>query len=594
MKRRPLLPGTVVLLWITVFPAVSSAADVLQNVPHDALGFVVVKNMTAADAKVEKLLKVLRIEFPAPFAFLASATGLGEGLDPQGDFLFAVLPSEDASNPQFGVWLPVRDYDRFLASLDSRQRPGIAAVVVAGEDILVARHREWVLVMDPDQRERMQQLLTAKPNPPAVLASWRKWIDENDIAVVALSDGIRAVIAWAVAAKRAPGAQPADAADDIFGQAGENDDLFVAAQADELGPGGVLASVRAALGDHITGAPKLVNWMTSAQAVGCAVRLDDLGNALTGVRVSVPDGQPATAHRAPTNEQPPTLYQGGTFVLHGSGTLPPSLTAAAAETLVRAAVDDLKSEQRLVVDASNVARLQKALQSALVEVASAAALTQPGDQAEGLYTNDFLVVHAASADSFMERADDVMRLWNTLNRDAEGDAPLIFDVEERELGKRAATRYVLDIAGAEGLAIPEVRQAMEKFFGPGGKMQLWIARVDEHNVLLAAATEAEVAAALETLASNEPADWDHAETLTANNLLPKQADWRLFFSPHAYARWHRRWKDAMTGPALGRRPAKEFSASPPIGLAGGLRNNDFWIEAAVPAQTIQSAGAYLK
>jgi hypothetical protein len=270
------------------------------------------------------------------------------------------------------------------------------------------------------------------------------------------------------------------------------------------------------------------------------------------------------------------------------------LTGTAAELFVRAAVDDLKSEQRSVVDDATVARFQKALQIALAEVTSAAVLTQPGEKAEGVYTNDFLVVHVASADSFIDRADDVMRLWNTLNRDAEGDSPLIFDVEEQKLGKRAATRYSLDVAGAEGLAIPEVRQAMEKFFGPGGKMQLWIAPVDDHNVLLASATEPEVAAALEVLASRRPVDWDQPEMDGANKLLPKEADWRLFFSPHAYAQWHRRWKDAMTGPVLGRRPAKDFPASPPIGIAGGLRHNELLIEAAVPAETIQSAGAYLK
>jgi hypothetical protein len=585
---------TGLLLLLSVFPAAARPADVLQNVPNDALGFVVIKNMSATDAKIEKLLTALHVEFPAPLTFLASATGLSEGVDPDGDILFAVLPGGDANDPQFGVWLPLDDYDRFLASLDSRQRDGIAAVIVAGEDILVARHGEWVLVMDPDQRERMEQLLAAEANPPAAVDQWRNWIDANDVAAVALPDGIRAVLAWAAAANRAPGAEPDEDAEDIFGQNVENENPFVAEPNEVAEPGGVLASVRVAIRDRITRSPKLAKWIAVAEAIGCAVRIDDRGNALTGVRMSCSDEQLASADRSSTTDQPPALYQGGPFVLIGAGKVPRALTGAAAEAFVRSAVDDLKTEQRLVLDEATVARFQKAVESALAEVTSAALLTQPGEKAGGVYTNDFLVVRVASADSFVAQADDFLRLWNTLNRDAEGEAPLIFDVEQQKLGKRDATRYSLDVAGAEGLAIPEVRQAMEKFFGPGGKMQLWVAPVDDHNVLLASATESEAAAALEALASKRPINWDHSEVDGANQLLPTAADWRFFFSPRAYSKWHRRWKDAMTGPVFGGRPAKEFPASPPIGIAGELRGNELSVELSVPAETIQSAGVYLK
>ena len=103
----------------------------------------------------------------------------------------------------------------------------------------------------------------------------------------------------------------------------------------------------------------------------------------------------------------------------------------------------------------------------------------------------------------------------------------MFDIEESKIGERNATHYLLDVAATDNMpALPEIRQAMEKFFGPGGKMQLWLVPVDDHNVLLAAGTIEQVTAALASLDRREPIDWNHPEFAAANVLLPSQVDWR--------------------------------------------------------------------
>jgi hypothetical protein len=92
----------------------------------------------------------------------------------------------------------------------------------------------------------------------------------------------------------------------------------------------------------------------------------------------------------------------------------------------------------------------------------------------------------------------------------------------------------------------------------------------------------------------QPLNWNESNLAAANKLLPEQSDVRLFWSPYGYSIWQRRLKEAMQGQVLGGRPKKDFPESPPIGIAGGTRDSEFWLEAAIPIETIQSAGTVLK
>jgi hypothetical protein len=185
-------------------------------------------------------------------------------------------------------------------------------------------------------------------------------------------------------------------------------------------------------------------------------------------------------------------------------------------------------------------------------------------------------------------------MWNTMNREAKSGNPLIFDVQELKVNGRDATQYSLDVASAEGPAIPETRQIMQTFFGPAGKYQLWLVPVDERNVIFASATENEIKAAIDVLDRQRPITWNAAPLADANKLLPADADWRFFLNPSSYVSWSQRHSAAMTGPVVGGRPNREFPQSPPIALAGRTTETEISATAAVPAATVETAGEYLK
>jgi hypothetical protein len=199
----------------------------------------------------------------------------------------------------------------------------------------------------------------------------------------------------------------------------------------------------------------------------------------------------------------------------------------------------------------------------------------------------------ASAVTFVDHAGEVMRLWNQMNRDSDRGTQRIFDVDDMTIGERKAKQYSIDIAAADGSpALPEIRQAMEKLFGPGGKLRLFVVPVDDRMALLAAATPEQVVASLETLDLKHPNDWNRDPFGIVNGLLPGESDWRLFFSPHGYNRWLARKMNAITGPVFGGPLVKDFPASPPVAAAGGVKKHEVWADFIVPAQTIRALGVY--
>ncbi len=601
MQPRHFYIPFVSTVMVALAPLASRGADVLQNVPGDAQAFVVVKNLAATDAKVSQLLRSLQVEFPGMLTFVKGVTGVSDGLDVNGDFLFVILPlDERAMTTHFCVWLPVVDYNGFVVALGGTSTQSITAVTVAGEDLLVAHHGDWALVMDPDQRTRMEQMLAAAPAPPAQIAAWKTWIDANNATAVAFSSAVRTFLQrnrQTSTTKRIT-TLTESFEDDIFesNDARQEDDPFAAPPVQRPPGEDIYAAVQKEFQKWLSASPTFQRWAAQTAAVAWGLRLDAEGNALIGLRIASAENLPVAAdgQHESGNALPPSLYQGGEFVAYGAGSLEKSMAVPLASAFVRDLTNDLKSEEHLKLDEDTLLELQQAAERAAAEVTSFHVLTRPGEKQEGVYTNNFVVLRATSAADFVAHAAEVMQLWNQLNLDAEGDTRFVFEPEQVMLGNRAARQYSLDIAAADGApAIPEIRQAMEKFFGPGGKMRLWIVPVDEKTVLLASATTEQVTAALQVLDRNQPIAWTHAELAGVASLLSERADWRFVFSPTGYYNWLRRHTEAMVGTdVIGGPLVKEFAPAPPVGLVGGIRDHDFWVDTMVPAKTIQAAGVH--
>jgi hypothetical protein len=588
--------GALLLLFVS--PAALCAAEVLKNVPGDALGFVVVRNLSAIDRKTQQLIGNLQLPVVSPLEFLQGTMGIREGLDSGGELLLAVLPQHEADRqPQFCIWLPVVNYEKFVAPLGGSASQKITAVTVAGEDLLVARQEKWALVMDPDQRQRMEEMLGAAPARQQSL-TWMEWIETQDVAVVALLAGVRDALQWATESDAADAAEHAAAEiteDDLFGPA-EADDSVPQAPSGGQWPAPILTKFQFSLRQWLSRSPKVLEWAHDTEAIGVGLRLDNAGNALAGIRLTMKansEFMAATNRGVFQGEALPALFQGGDFIVAAGGALPREVTSAVASAYARSIIDEMKNQERLDIDETTLARFYQEVEEAADMVESIAVFAAPGTEQDGVYTNQFLAIRVTSTESFVDHAGEVMRLWNQLNREAERGTQLIFDVDDARIGKREAKEYSIDIAAADGgPALPEIRQAMEKLFGPGGKLRMFIVPVDDRTALVAAATPEQIASILQTLDLKQPNDWNREPFGSANRWLAGESDWRVFFSPNGYTKWRARQMNAITGPVFGGPLVKEFPASPPIGAAGGVSERELWADFVVPAQTIRAWGVH--
>lgn len=614
MPRATLAAVTLVLSFV-VLPRAGRAADVVEFVPRNAFGFAVVRNFAEVDAKIQRLASLLQLPEVRPLALLQQTTGVGAGIDTRGDVLVALLPSRgDPFQFEYSVWLPVSDYDGLLRSLGGTPSPGIAEVRVAGEDLLIARQDNWALVMDPDQRELMEQQLIRPGRPGPPWETWPQWARQNDVTVVALGRGVQLLASLslraymrdqqahrAAATQAADGLAPpdelAEAPDDLFGPADQ--DNAAAANGRDAGRGSSeqMADLLRGFGRMQRHSNSLRRLTVMARAVGVGLQFDNDANATVEVRVSAGPGKMwgEAANNGVAGEPLPALHGDGPFIVYGAGQWPPALTAAAVNTYAQLLIDEMRTQEGMQLDERVVVRFARAVEQTAASVLSAGVLTLPGDKQDGVYTNNFAVVRVAAAANFVDAVGETLRLWNQMTRDAEGGPRLVFDVAETTIGTRTATRYTLDVAAADGAPeLPEIRQAMEKLFGPGGKLTLLVVKVDEQTVLLAVATPEQVATLLQRLDQRLAADWNGPATAVANRLLPAEARWRAFFSPHDYTTWLARQMDAIVGvPVVGGPLVREFPAAPPIGAAGGWDGNDPWVRFSMPNETLRGAAAYL-
>ena len=71
--------------------------------------------------------------------------------------------------------------------------------------------------MDPDERERMLGLIVSDTSGGHPFDVWKKWINESDVAAVALAPGVKDLLSGAEGGDEG---QPGDqGADDLFGPA---------------------------------------------------------------------------------------------------------------------------------------------------------------------------------------------------------------------------------------------------------------------------------------------------------------------------------------------------------------------------------------
>jgi hypothetical protein len=590
---RKRFPAAVLILLASTIATRIWAENVAEQVPRDALGFALVRHLGETDAKLAKATTALRFLLPAPLTLVQRATGVGPGVDLERDLMVVVLPASDNSRPfHLAMWLPVKDYDALVRSLDGDPQRHIAAATIAGEDVLIAHINDWAVVMDPDQRDRLEQLADG-PMMAGTQNSGRLMDDSCDIIVVLHNAGMQTLGNW-IASQTVASQAPSEVADG--GQA--NSGRLVPVQAQprnddswrDLGQ-----SVLAMFAD----APELKRLALESRGVACGLKLDDAGNAVVKVRAELSPGAQLQLGAEPSRKlasvAPPRLYDGGPFIINGSAVISANWLLPLVAPYVKQMSDDLATQYNTKVDDAELAKFRTAVEAAVAQVHAAAVLTRPGSDQEGVYTNSFLSVRVANADDFLRQIKAALGQWNSMLASADSAAALVFEQTPISIDGHEGTECSIDMSKAVGAPpLPETRQSMERLFGAGGRFRLQFVKVDNTAVLLAMATQDQLASPLRMMGEQKSTSDDVEPSRPTAQLLTSSSAWRCYLSLGGYNHWLKRQMEAIVGPVIGGPIVRPFPEVPPMGAVGGMTDGTVvWAEATVPADTLRAIGQFV-
>src|ERR1700677_2492258 len=202
----------IALLLITG-PISADTAKALDIVPHDALAFILIKDLRQLSDKVDNLAKKLDVkEYRSLLDLIRTEMEIREGLDEKGPALIlAMKGKKEHSFRQPIVALPVSDRAKMLTQLgvkDSKERinkGGIGAQsgllfsiggsapddkVLKKTPVLVAMKGDFVLLASLDDRDALEQILDSKQSVAASAQPAREWLDEQDICGVCTQHGV--------------------------------------------------------------------------------------------------------------------------------------------------------------------------------------------------------------------------------------------------------------------------------------------------------------------------------------------------------------------------------------------------------------------
>jgi hypothetical protein len=154
--RRVAASGAVVaMLWCG-----QARADVLEQVPSDAVGVVKIKSLEGLNAKVAKMAKTfgldeLQPEMKDPLGALLEKGHMSKGLNKSGDAALAMFAPEkgEKEEPVAVALVPVSDYDAFVGNFKKAEGGGGEITAVedpegAGKTMFIAHRGGYAVLSD--------------------------------------------------------------------------------------------------------------------------------------------------------------------------------------------------------------------------------------------------------------------------------------------------------------------------------------------------------------------------------------------------------------------------------------------------------------
>jgi hypothetical protein len=583
--------------------------------PDDTLGFVWIRNVDEADAKISTFLQRFGVPLPPPLKFLKFATGLGEGIDGGSDLLVALLPPKaGARGYQPVVLLPVEDYGKLAASVRGDASGEICRITMSGEDVLIARNRSHAILMNVEHRATMVRLLAREPQIPEAVRPLNQWLEENDMAVVVSPTGMKDLFAL--------GREGLDRSQQQFEQ-----------NIEEIPMEELVAQVRQTLEIY-----RVMLDVTDAQVESSAlgVSIDPRANVKVGARLilaktsefsqfrftpldprqrmsgqalllglshqKLPPGQ--SPHRATAGEEKLDEVIEGTgqaeaYVATLAGTIPRGWGELVAKMSRRLhqRFPDLEGYGNF--EQADWDKVEQSYRATSAGVQAISFVMRSSKDDEPLLSGFYGVVQVEDASAYLASYQQALEMNNELVERSDSDIRLKNEFSPVTVADAVGIKVEVDIAGPSGDQNNPFWQAtLGNLLGEEGKFKMHLLAVDKTHVVLSTATEENLIRFVHDFRAD---DWqDQSARIGGSSLhmtlqlIEEDSPWIMAVSPRGLVRWLTRWMKAFMG-QLGESPQiPPFPVTPPIGFSFSLVKGYCEVDMVLPAETINGMAEFIQ
>ncbi len=537
-------------------------AGVVELIPDDALGYLLVNRINETDEKIGAMGKRMNLPIPRFTPLLKTQCGIERGFDESGSIALALLPSSAGPAPL--LFVPVKNYDEFLEQLDeSSVENNVTKGRLQGREVLVGKKENHAVIALAEHLELLHQTLSRKATKETtdVIKSLET---DHDIAAVISTSGVKLLTA--------------------LGQQGLKT---------------VREIVRKQVGDDNPALAGIEVYIQILEFVGSEVSAGALGVKLEGdgsFRLNEwvwvePKGTIAPILRSiqPHDGDLLAALPKTPYVMAVGGIVP----KGAMEPMLAFSGKTMKSLPQLYgLSPEQVDKMLELSEEFFPDVRGMSFILGVGQEGTPLYSEMLAAMHVRDAAKYLA---DYRKFWVELEK-AIGDAEDSFlhgiKLEDIEVDGAGVLKITMPIPGLKNLNLPnkdEVESLMEKFYGPGG-ITLYLAATDKETVIIAY-TETTLLSKVLQMKTGETKSISQDEDLVhTSKKLPRGAHLVGYWNPNGTITFGSR----MMRLAGGEENGFQFGPLPdalPAGFAMKVTPSVIQFNTVVPGETIKAVGS---
>jgi hypothetical protein len=557
MRNSSVLAATAaVVLAASSAASAQAVKDVVQLVPRDSLGFVLINHPGGTSARIGRLANNLGLPLPpgGPLDLLRAKLGVGNSLDQKGIALLAALPGRGPA-PAPVLFLPVHDYREFLTEIKAQEGDdGLAQAQMEGGRPLVigAKGAHAVLAFGED-RALLKKILAAKEGA-AGLSPLIPFLSANDASGLVTPQGLKATavllqgMIWEARQKQADAAPEA---------------------------------AQLLKGYYDFGESFVKSVESNVVVVAGGLKLDQAGGAQVRVRALFKKG--GEFARAAEDFKG---IQGGPlaglpdlpFAFAAGGVFPEKLWNGLSDLyweLFKTVFTDVPAEK--------LRKVRDAAFDSLRAVHGMGFMVSTDKGGGGLVGTLIGVAHVTDAPGYLENSAKAIEGMQDLFKEAQTPFPLKYETKKTKVVGAAALEVTMQMPGFDE-APEEMKKMMEALMGPGGKMIYTMVAVNEHTVLMRYTPATGLKGIVKSAKGKGLAA--APEIVQAISRLPAGVQWAAFLSPFGMAED----VNQFWAPFRGGQKVTAVARSAPVALGVKLAPAGLEIQVMASAEALQALG----